>query len=316
MNLAHIHLLLNHFPTIGTIIALGLYVFALILKSDHLKRASLIIFVGIAMLTIPTYISGNAAQDAICMAKASDPCPDAHVSKASIQTHEGAAMVAFWFMELTGVLAWLGLWQFRRFSHPSHLLLGAVLLFAIVTFGLVARAANIGGEIRHPEILAAEEKATSGAPLARQVGEFVVGEPWMWPTCETLHFVGLSLLIGVVLIIDLRMLGVMKYASFASLHRLLPWGILGFAINTLTGMLFFIGAPGQYTGNAAFHWKIAFVLVAAVNALYFTVVDEAWVLKPGDDAPFTAKFAAIAAFVLWVGVMYCGSMLPFLGNAF
>ena len=138
----------------------------------------------------------------------------------------------------------------------------------------------------------------------------------MWPTCETLHFVGLSLLLGVVLADDLRMLGVIKSESYATLHRLLPWGILGFGINVLTGMLFFLGAPGQYTRNAAFQWKIVLVLIAALNALYFTVLDEAWVLGPGDDAPMMARVMAASAMCLWVAVMFCGSMLPFLGNSF
>ena len=138
----------------------------------------------------------------------------------------------------------------------------------------------------------------------------------MWPVCETLHFIGLSLLLGVVLLVDLRMLGVMRNVSFATLHRLLPWGILGFGVNVMTGMMFFIAAPEQYTQNGAFHWKIAFVLIAGANALYFTMFDETWTLGPQDDAPLTAKFAAVSALFLWVAVMFCGSMLPFLGNAF
>ena len=138
----------------------------------------------------------------------------------------------------------------------------------------------------------------------------------MWPTCETLHFIGLSLLLGVVLLVDLRMLGVVKNVSFVTLHRLLPWGILGFALNLATGMAFFVAAPEQYTTNKSFQFKILFVLIAGANALYFTCFDEAWEMKPGDDAPFAAKFAAMSAVLLWIAVMFCGSMLPFLGNAF
>jgi uncharacterized membrane protein len=315
-NLAHIHLLLNHFPTIGMIIGLGLLLLALFSRSEDLKKASLLIFVGISLITIPTYVSGNAAQEAICVGKADAPCADANVSKASIQTHEAAAMIAFAFMEITGAFAWLGLWQYRRMKHAAAWNIASVLLLAIVTFALMSRAANIGGEIRHPEILDAGGKPTMGTPLARQVGFFVVGTKWMWPTCETLHFIGLSLLLGVVLIVDLRMLGVMKNVSFQALHRLLPWGIIGFGINVLTGMLFFIGAPEQYTQNVAFHWKLILVLLAGANALYFTMFDQAWELKPGEDAPLTAKAVALSAFVLWAGVMYLGSMLPFIGNAF
>ena len=69
----HLHLLLNHFPTIGFIIGLTLFVAALYANSDHLKQAALVIFVGVAILSIPTYTSGNAAQVALCAAQGTDP---------------------------------------------------------------------------------------------------------------------------------------------------------------------------------------------------------------------------------------------------
>ena len=65
MDLTHIHLLLNHFPTIGYIIGGGLFVLSLIAKSDDLKLASLVILLGIALIAIPTYMSGNGAAEAI-----------------------------------------------------------------------------------------------------------------------------------------------------------------------------------------------------------------------------------------------------------
>ena len=58
------------------------------------------------------------------------------------------------------------------------------------------------------------------------------------------------------------------------------------------------------------------MMLAGINVLYFTVFDEAWVVDAGEDAPFTAKAVAATALFLVVGVLYCGRMLPFLGNAF
>jgi len=313
MDLTHIHLLLNHFPTIGYIIGGGLFLISLITKSDDLKRASLVVLLGIALIAIPTYMSGNGAQDGI------KSLPG--VSKSMIETHEGAALVAIGFMLFTGAFAWLGLWQFRRLARIPAWNLAVILILTLVSFGLMARASNLGGEIRHAEIRAAQggapiAEAASQSALARTVGSFVTDTPWMWPTCETLHFVGLSLLCGVVFLVDLRVLGVMRGVSFAALHRLLPWAALGFGVNVLTGMLFFVGIPGQYIHNAAFYWKIGLVMLAGANALYFTLFDEPWLLGPGEDAPLTAKVFAASAMVLWVAVMYCGSMLPFLGNSF
>jgi len=61
VNLAHLHLLINHFPTVGMIIAVGLFAGSLIGGSEDLKRASLVVFFGLGLITIPTYMSGNAA---------------------------------------------------------------------------------------------------------------------------------------------------------------------------------------------------------------------------------------------------------------
>ena len=316
MNLAHVHLSLNHFPVIGTIIGLGLFLVALVSKSDDLKRACLVIFLGIALLSIPTYVTGNAAQEAICIGPSNGPCTDPGVSKSMIRAHEGAALQGLAFMELTGAFAWLGLWQFRRISRVSRWNLSAVLLLSIVTVSLMARAANIGGEIRHPEIRSGPETTTAEPALGREVGSFVLERTWVWPTCETLHFIGLSLLFGVAALVDLRMLGMMKSIPFPALHRLLPWGILGFGINLITGMLFFVGAPEQYTQNPVFTWKMALMMLAGLNVLYFTIFDEAWAVGSGKDAPPLAKLVAASALVLVIGVMYCGRMLPFLGNAF
>ena len=315
MDLTHLHLLLNHVPTVGTIIGLGLLLVSLIGKSDELKRAALVVFLGIALVTIATYVTGNAAQETICVASAAAvPCKDPFVSKSLIAAHEGAAMFAFAFMEITGAFAWLGLWQFRRRAHLPNWNLAVVLLLAIVTFGLMARAANMGGEIRHPEVR--PEVTATAEPYGREVGSWVVATKWVWPTCETLHFIGLSLLFGVAAVVDLRMLGMLKSVPFVALHRLLPWGILGFGINMITGMLFFIGAPEQYTRNPVFHWKVVLMLLTGLNVLYFTIFDEPWSLASGEDAPMISRAVAASALVLVLGVLYCGRMLPFLGNAF
>jgi len=312
MNLPHVHLLLNHFPIIGTIIALGLYLFALIGKSEDLKRSSLVIFAGIALLSIPTYMSGNGAEEALRKVPT--------VSKNAIAAHNNAALVSLVFMELTGMFAWLALWQSRRFLHTRRWTIETVLALSVITVYFMSVTGNTGGQINHSEILSAQElkslDAASVPMLAAGLSMFVTGTKWMWPTCETLHFIGLSLLMGIVLLVDLRMLGFMKSVSFPVMHRLLPWGILGFGINVLTGLLFFIGQPDQYIKSVPFQWKMALVLIAGANALYFTMFDEVWVLKPGDEAPMQAKVAAGSAVILWVAIMWCGNMLPFIGDSF
>src|ERR1700721_3524791 len=113
-------------------------------------------------------------------------------------------------MLFTGMFACLGLWQFRRLTHVPRWNLAVILVLTLVSLGLMIRASNLGGEIRHEEIRDAQETVTPEGALARTVGSFVTDTPWMWPTCETLHFVGLSLLCGVVFLVDLRVLGVVR----------------------------------------------------------------------------------------------------------
>jgi len=294
------------------IVGLSVFVTAIAARSDDLKRVSLGIFFFIALLAIPTFVTGTAAQLAV------GETPG--VSKSVIEAHETAAFIALWVMELTGALAWLGLWQYRRLSRLPQGTLVAIMLVGLATFGLMARAANIGGEIRHPEITtgpAATESAPAKPPLARVIGDGMVNLKWGWPAGETVHFVGLCRLFGVVLLVDLRMLGFMKSIPFSALHRLLPWGVLGFAVNVATGILFFVGAPPSfYVTNSIFFWKLAMILIGGVNALYFTVFDQAWALEAGDTPPMAAKVAAASGILLWVGVIYCGQMLPFIGHSF
>src|SRR5579883_595538 len=315
MDWTHLHLLLNHFPTIGMVTGLGLLLVSLA-GSNDLKRASLLIFFGISLLTIPIYISGNIAHRSICnfppMTPEAATCMAPGIPDAAIKAHESAAVWGFLFMEVLGAFSWLGLWQFRRISRLPGWNLGVILLLSLVTFAVMVRVSNIGGQIRHPEI-ADPRHPEAMVTMARDLGRWVVGTKWVWPTCETLHFVGLSLMFGVAALADLRMLGMLKRVSYSALHRLLPWSILGFGINVITGMLFFIGAPEQYTDNVVFKWKIVLMMITGMNVLYFTLFDEVWTIGPGDDAPFTAKAVAATALALVVGVLYCGRMLPFIG---
>ncbi len=323
MNLAHVHLLLNHVPTVGFGVGLGLLVLSLVGRShDDLKRASLMVLFVVAILTIPVFFSGKAAETVV---RASAVNPPARVLLSAIQRHEDAALIAFALMEITGAFAWLALWQWRGHKRLPQWNLALVLLLSIATFGLMARAATIGGDINHPEIRDAREvetpageipDAAAGLGTARAIGSWVVDHSWVWPTAETLHFIGLSLLFAVVLVVDLRLLGMGKRIPVSAVSQLLPLGALGLGVNLITGTLFFLGRPEQYTGNVMFFWKIMLVVIAGVNDLYLMLCPESWAAGPGGQAPLNAKIFAASGIALWIGVLFSGHMLPFIGNAF
>ena len=153
---------------------------------------------------------------------------------------------------------------------------------------------------------------------ATDVSQAITAVPWLWPACEIAHFIGLSVLVGVVGFFDLRLLGFVRGVSLDAAWSLMPWGKAGFGLAAITGVTFFVGAPEQYVSNVAFYAKLAFLAVAGVNALCFERLYGA-VVKAGsspDRAPLAYRAIAIVSIVSWFLVIYWGRMLPFVGNAF
>ena len=303
MNLAYLHLLLNHVPTVGVGFGIAFCVASLLRNSEDLKRASFVVFFGVALAAIPAYLTGNAAHFVLRDAPG--------VSEDVMTAHQNAAMLALIPMEITGLVAWIALWQFRPWTVP------AVLALSTATFALMARAATIGGQIRHPEIVAAGASAYAPAwPSPAAMGaQLVLDNPWVWPICEVFHFVGLCLLFGVVLLTNLRMLGVIDGVSLTALNGLLPWAVAGLGINVATGFLFFLATPDQYTQNSAFAWKIGLVSLGGLSLLYPTMFDQ----EPASNtdvlhAAGTRKVVAAASICIWIGVIFLGRFLPYIGS--
>jgi len=152
--------------------------------------------------------------------------------------------------------------------------------------------------------------------------EVFMAYPWAWPLCETLHFIGLCLLIGIVGSFDLRLLGVAKGLPLAALKRLLPWGVFGFVLCLITGGLFVGGIGANLVGDNAFdvimrdiylQLKLIFIFLAGINVLAFYLTGSARAvdaLGPGDDAPPLAKVIAGASLFLWIGVVVFGRLIP------
>jgi hypothetical protein len=309
-DLAHLHLLLNHAPTVGATIAVGLLVLAFIRKSDDLATVALELSFGVALITLPVFFTGLAAQAALAGAEG--------VSVGAITSHEDAALFSFVMMCITGAVSWVAIWQRRRSSRPTRAMVVTVFVLSCLTLSAMARTALLGGAIRHPEISSAggAVEAGGGWLTTKAVAGFVTQHEWVWPTSEALHFLGMSLMFGTLLIVSLRLMGGMRSMSFAAAHRLLPFGVLGFAINVVTGMLFFISAPEQYVDNVSFHWKVVLLELMGACFLVLTVYDRLWTLPAGGVPPRMARVLAVLTLVAAVGVMYFGRMLPFIGDAF
>src|SRR5262245_50776834 len=114
---------------------------------------------------------------------------------------------------------------------------------------------------------------------------------WLWPLCESLHFAGLALLVGVAGLFDLRLLGLMRDVPIASVQRFMRWAIVGFGINLVTGAIFVISEPAQYFSNPTWWIKVAFLALSGMNALIYQFGFEARAksLPAGIDTPLSFK---------------------------
>lgn len=136
---------------------------------------------------------------------------------------------------------------------------------------------------------------------------------WAWVILESLHFMGMALLIGTVGLFDLRLLGFARGVPIRALHRLIPVGIAGFALNLATGLCFVAGTPDQYLFNAAFRVKVALIAASGLNVLFFygRVFPRLQRLPPGEPSPLPARIAGAVSLSAWIGVMSAGRLLTF-----
>jgi len=138
--------------------------------------------------------------------------------------------------------------------------------------------------------------------------------PWMYPAIETGHYIGLSFLVGGIMLIDLRVLGVARSLPLKSMIGLLPFVWVGFIINVVTGSLLFIYGATNFGPNAAFQIKMGFMVLAGLNALAFDVLVRRsggeWVAV--DRPPVIAKGFATLSLVFWLCVVTTGRWMAYL----
>jgi uncharacterized membrane protein len=328
---SHVHLALNHFPTVGFVITLAFYVIALFTNNDGLKRACLAAFVICSIVGVPTYVTGAAAMWALTVP------PITGISKAVINAHRDMALWTLFGLGFTGATAWIQVWRYRYIGRFSNTSLYLVLAFALITLGIMAETGHRGGQIALAEIRETADGLPAGGgawaiigPTLKSLLPFVNWKDvetgglspnlelainnviWFVPW-QTVHFFGFTMIFSTVLIVVLRVLGVWKSVPFAAVHRLLPIGLLAVLANVFTGMLMMLADTYRYVVNDyTFAPKIAFIPIGATAVLYFSMSDKLWKLKAGEDAPASAKAVAVLVLVCWAGVIACGRLLPYL----
>lgn len=147
------------------------------------------------------------------------------------------------------------------------------------------------------------------------INSLALNYTWTWPTLETLHFIGMSLLIGSIFVMDLRLLGVQRVIPSLTVHQLLPMAFVGFGLNLLTGIVFVFGDPYRYASNPSFQVKMVLILLAGLNALLyaFKVAPQLAAAPQQSDTPALAKAVGATSLALWIGVICFGRLIPYLG---
>lgn len=149
------------------------------------------------------------------------------------------------------------------------------------------------------------------------LNNLVVGYAWTWPTLETLHFLGMCMLFGALIIMDLRLMGFDRLeVPGTSVHTLVPLALIGFSINLITGIMFCFGDPFRYAINISFQLKMLCLFLAGINALLFWKVVEPVLERvgPHEDPPASVKAVGAASLLLWTGVLAFGRLIPYLGT--
>jgi len=146
------------------------------------------------------------------------------------------------------------------------------------------------------------------------LAQFILGTSWVFPTLETLHFIGLILLIGSLYVVDLRFVGLAARVPLQAVLRFVPVAVLGFSINLITGIMFCFADPFRYYPNLAFRLKMLAVLLAGLNLLLFKLsVDEAELARnPNAEPKFSWRLIAGLSMLLWTAVIIFGRLIPYL----
>lgn len=137
----------------------------------------------------------------------------------------------------------------------------------------------------------------------------------LFPLLLTVHVVGMCIFAGLVIMMDLRLLGVgnMRTPFTHVQRRLFPWQVLGMTVSAVTGLILVYGQPMRYYTSVFFWMKTMMMIIASVNALAFHHSIYNSVGKWDSDAtlPFGAKLAAVISLALWAAVIMTGRLIAY-----
>ena len=144
------------------------------------------------------------------------------------------------------------------------------------------------------------------------IGDAINESNWLFPAIEGVHIVALALLLGAIVVLDLRLFGVMlRTKPTAQLYReLAPWILCSLVVILATGLMLFASEALKAYSSGPFQVKIVLLFAAILS--HYTIHRKVANADEGHFSPLWAKAAATVSLVLWFGVGYAGRAIGFL----
>jgi hypothetical protein len=135
---------------------------------------------------------------------------------------------------------------------------------------------------------------------------FLRESAWAYPILEIIHIVGIALLLGNLILFEVRVLGAGKAIDLNALARLaLPLSVLGFMLAAMSGLTMFATQALELLNNSAFKWKMLLLAIAGGNAAWFHARGS---LKQHDTI---ARVQVIVSGIIWIAVLSCGRLIAY-----
>ncbi|HKU17208.1 MAG TPA: DUF6644 family protein [Steroidobacteraceae bacterium] len=148
-------------------------------------------------------------------------------------------------------------------------------------------------------------------PFATAVAE----SGWLFPAIEVVHVVALTLVVGSIAMLDLRLLGVSRkdYGVLELAAQTLPWTWGAFVVALVSGLLMFASAATTYAANVPFRFKLVLIVLAGINMAVFHVTAYRTVHRWNHQlpTPLAARVAGTLSLAFWIGVVFLGRWIGF-----
>lgn len=137
-----------------------------------------------------------------------------------------------------------------------------------------------------------------------------IGATWWFPLLESIHVLTATFVVGSILMVDLRVMGLAARSHPVSriTSEVLPWTVGAFVVSTVSGLGMFITQANRYAGNSAFQVKVVLLVLAGINMAVFHLGTSRTLARWDKSAATTtgAKIAGACSLLLWIGIMLTG----------